>query len=774
LSNYARRPKRIIAGVLAGALALSVTPILGFTGVASADHITVADPTGEGNFCEDVPQQEPFTDVQTSDPSYEEIVCLVATEITTGVTATTYEPNSFVTRRQMALFLVRAAEEADRLEVGDTINELPAPADTDFTDTEDEEQFIEDAISQVAQAGVAQGFPDNSYRPGAPVSRRQMAAFIDRLYEYLTGEELPATQDYFDDDDTDSAEAQESTNAVAEAGIFIGNEDDTFRPAQEITRRQMANVLTRFLQVLFEEGFITQWAAEDTTPGNDTATTRPELVSASIVQTTSQGTTVRFTFDEALTGVGVVASSFNVYTFGSTGGAADFGTNAQVVNSDTRSVLVTFPNITTASGLAGQLSLATVDEGAVIGISGNPATDSNIIGDAPLNPGTTTQLVAGQTDAPDLVSVGNFRANPANVNETLVDFTFDEAADNQFNGYELVNVDGVNSNDDGVLIAGDGTTVHTVAFGNNAGVGAESSVTITAASIARGTVWYDTVHDAANTSWNPLQSADVSAGGNTETPDLVSAVIVRNQPAPAPAPPGTMIDAILYTFDEPVIDPVAGQFSAYMSDGVTEINGAVAVRSTSNDTQVAVVFGPAGILDLAVGASVEPGAVDEGAGAQNRPNLQDEVAVANVGTGPTTTSGRTAGPDLTGVAISERRDPFGTLIGGRVVFTFDEDVFGPSSGLFSIVLADGSIYDCTDATVGTTEDTDNQVTCTGFGAATTSQILSAVVGTVDDGAVTNQAAGTGPGTGTPAGAAGPESNPEGAEVATGSTGTPAS
>lgn len=261
MSNHAVRPRRILAGTLAGALALSVLPILGFMGVASAQE--VAEPIGAGNFCEDVPQTEPFTDVQTTDPSFGEIVCLVATEITTGVTATTYEPNSFVTRRQMALFLTRLASEADRLEVGDSINELPAPTAPTFSDVSGESQFVKDAISQLDQAGVAAGFPDNTYRPGTDVSRRQMAAFIDRLYAFLTGAALPnSATDHFADDNADSAAAQESTNAVAEAGIFIGNPDGTFRPADPISRRQMANVLTRTLQVLFENGEITAWAAE--------------------------------------------------------------------------------------------------------------------------------------------------------------------------------------------------------------------------------------------------------------------------------------------------------------------------------------------------------------------------------------------------------------------------------------------------------------------------------------------------------------------------------
>jgi hypothetical protein len=262
------RPRRIIAGVLAGALAITVSPILGFTGVASAQ--TEADPIGAGNFCEDVPQTEPFSDITAADPAFGHIVCLVATEITVGFPDGTYRPNAPTQRRQMALFLTRLADEADRLEVGDSIEELPAYDGTpDFSDHAAEAADQEAAIGRLNQAGVASGFPDGTYRPGASVSRRQMATFIYNLYDFLTGAPLPAaTEDHFTDDSGDTAEQQARTNAVAEAGIFIGNADGTFAPNTPITRRQMARVMTRTLQVLFEAGEITQWAAPAPPPGD--------------------------------------------------------------------------------------------------------------------------------------------------------------------------------------------------------------------------------------------------------------------------------------------------------------------------------------------------------------------------------------------------------------------------------------------------------------------------------------------------------------------------
>lgn len=504
-------------------------------------------------------------------------------------------------------------------------------------------------------------------------------------------------------------------------------------------------------------------AADEGAPASNTS--RPELVSASIVQTTAQGTTVRYTFDEALTGANVDVNDFFVYNFSSTGAPADTATTAQVDAGNTSSVLVTFPNIDSAA-LASQLSVATVEVGAVRGLQG--VDDTNIIGDAALNPGGTATLTAGTTAAPDLVSVGNFRANPADVNQTLVDFTFDEAAFNNGAGYHLVSTDGVNDNGTGAAIAGNGTTVHVVAF-QNGNLGPDSTVTITSGSVARGYVEAGTVDDlsGAGGNANPLQAADVANSGNSETPDLVSAIAVRNQPDSDNLTPWDTIDAILFTFDEPVLEPVAtaglptpfDAFQAYLSDG-SELSGINAVRSTANDTQVAVIFGEGGTLDLAVGASVLEGAVQEGTGSQARDNQEDEVGLANVGSGPTTVSGRTAGPDLIDVAVTERRDPFGTLIGARVTYTFDEDVVLDDETQLFIVLADGVQYTCDGGfATGTTEDTDSTVRCDSFGTATTTQILSAAVGTVGNGAVLNQAGGT-PALPTP----GTETNPEGAEA----------
>jgi len=256
LSIFAKRTKRIVAGTLAGALAMSVTPILGLVGTASAADALppVADPIGAGNVCENSPTTEPFTDVTDADPGHDEIACLFGAELTTGKTATTYEPNSPITRRQMALFIKRVIDKANELETGD-LTALPAYDGTpDFADVAAESAAVQEAVGQLNQAGVVQGTTATTYSPAQFVSRRQMAAFINRTQDFLTGDPFTTTGDFFDDDNGDTGE--DNLNAVASVGIFQGDGAGNVNPGGNLSRRQMAFVLLRHLQVVFDDGDI--------------------------------------------------------------------------------------------------------------------------------------------------------------------------------------------------------------------------------------------------------------------------------------------------------------------------------------------------------------------------------------------------------------------------------------------------------------------------------------------------------------------------------------
>ena len=515
-------------------------------------------------------------------------------------------------------------------------------------------------------------------------------------------------------------------------------------------------------------------AAQCALPG---ATTRPELVSATVVGTTATGqatptnpvgTTIRYTFDEPVANAGglvPVAGNFHAYNTGATQ-----YTGNDVVSVSGNEVVVRFTALNTTT-LAGALTVATVDEGAVRQTDG----ESNIIGDAALGSasgGATTTLPAGITVAPDLVSVGNFR-QAENAGDTAVDFTFDEAARTTAAPvFRLIKLDGTileleepangdNTAGGGTVPGGNGTTTITVVYNGPAA----NTPLLTAADIARGVVAEGSVAEqtnnetAAGLDTNELQAADVSNSGNTTTDDLVS-VALRPDTDTDGAGPDTDVDKALFTFDEAVTAADATDFFLYKVDGTAvagtagsaEINGA-------DPTQVLVSFGATG-TDNAVGGNIVTGAADD--------NLPDEAGVANSSTGASQTPGRTAAPDLTAVALSDRTSGgFGTVIGTYATYTFDEVVDGiVAEGDFALYLANGTrlspvAASCEIGPAAGTAD-DNTVRCAfapGGTPVSNSYAKAAVVGAVDDGAV-DDAAGT--------------LNPEGAEFTTGGTGTPAS
>ena len=105
-----------------------------------------------------------------------------------------------------------------------------------FTDIA-ETSFV-DAINWLRHAGITTGCGTDTYCPEGPVTRGQMAAFLNRALQ------LPAAdQDYFSDDDNSTF--QDDINRLRHAGITTGCGTDTYCPEGPVTRGQMAAFLYR-------------------------------------------------------------------------------------------------------------------------------------------------------------------------------------------------------------------------------------------------------------------------------------------------------------------------------------------------------------------------------------------------------------------------------------------------------------------------------------------------------------------------------------------------
>ena len=145
---------------------------------------------------------------------------------------TRFCPNDFVTRGQMAAFLVRAKGFS-------TIN-------SDYF-IDDEGSVFENAINRLRTAGVTQGCnpPANTrYCPDDFVTRGQMAAFLVRAFGYTSA----GTGDYFIDDNTSVFEG--AIDRLRAAGVTLGCNppaNNRYCPGDLVTRGQMAAFLKRAL-----------------------------------------------------------------------------------------------------------------------------------------------------------------------------------------------------------------------------------------------------------------------------------------------------------------------------------------------------------------------------------------------------------------------------------------------------------------------------------------------------------------------------------------------
>jgi hypothetical protein len=501
-------------------------------------------------------------------------------------------------------------------------------------------------------------------------------------------------------------------------------------------------------------------------------TDAPELIGAQFVRTTNnrgnESTTVRYTFDEDVV-ADVDEDSFFLYTFDGEQITTDDDDNPPLRDpddalrdpNDESSVLVVFP--VTARDFA-DVTLATVDRGAVQ----DRSEAENPIGDAPIGAGVTFE--PGRTDAPDLVSIDNFREDTATESATAVDFTFDEPAfvvDPTTGQFQLIQPDGNDLLGTPVEraggVQGDGTQTITVSFADPDSDGDGTTEPITAEDVARAVVLAGTVSDAApddDGNLNPLQATDSDV--ETTLPDLASATIDEGN------------STVTYTFDQDVVVVDETLFQVYDRDGTefsgTDVSGA---DNDPDDSTVVVVF-EGGALDAVTGASVDEGAVRQTGGA--RVNQEDEVGASS----DPVAAGTTVGPDLTDVIreIETRTttNPFTgeqttEVTGVTLRFIFDDEANLPEmptgfEGQFFVVAQSGERFEltrCEEANQTTVSGDENVIVCDApqdndrirpgnQGTEEFEAARDAVLGTVEAGAVTDDE-GT--------------DNPEGAEAISG-------
>ena len=118
----------------------------------------------------DVSGSLPFTDVKYTDYYYDAVLWAYKNDITTGLTATTFGPNSTVTRGQVVTFLWRAMGEDE------------VSASNPFTDVKRSDYYYE-AVLWAVKNDVTTGLTSTTFGPNSGCTRGQIVTFLYRAYE---------------------------------------------------------------------------------------------------------------------------------------------------------------------------------------------------------------------------------------------------------------------------------------------------------------------------------------------------------------------------------------------------------------------------------------------------------------------------------------------------------------------------------------------------------------------------------------------------------------
>ncbi len=187
-----------------------------------------------------------FRDVPSGSVSEDAINCMANYGIMPGTSQGIFQPRLGVTRQQMALFLIRAADPAGI--------DIPEAEDQGFRDIDGLSREVRDAINQLVELRITRGKTANTFDPDSVVNRRQMAQFLTRFLDAapvaeggVSIESVVPDDTVFDDVRDLPHDPYDAIRLLFELGITKGTTASTFGPQQPVTRAQMALFISRIM-----------------------------------------------------------------------------------------------------------------------------------------------------------------------------------------------------------------------------------------------------------------------------------------------------------------------------------------------------------------------------------------------------------------------------------------------------------------------------------------------------------------------------------------------
>lgn len=199
--------KRLISMMMAIVMLLSLFPFSAF-----ADEVTASDL--DGHWAEQVMQE------------------WMGYGIVAGYEDGTVRPDRSITRAEMTAML-------------DRVMDYQTKAANPFTDLDD--AWYTEVVLKANAAGVISGYPDNTVRPNATISRQEAVAMFARV---LSLDTTNAPEADFTDNDAVADWAKDAVNAMAAAGYIHGS-DGQFRPDAGITRAEVITIFNNIFDKLY-------------------------------------------------------------------------------------------------------------------------------------------------------------------------------------------------------------------------------------------------------------------------------------------------------------------------------------------------------------------------------------------------------------------------------------------------------------------------------------------------------------------------------------------
>mgnify|MGYP000600651249 CR=1 FL=1 len=192
-----------------------------------------------------------FTDVNNH-WAKDNMLFVVSRGLLSGTSATTFSPNTGMTRGMFVTALGRLA--------GVDPTDYQASM---FTDVK-EDAYYAPYVNWAAKTGVVSGTTDTTFAPDTNINREQMAVIM-KNYATKLGYTIPKTLEVvnFADSAGISSWAKEAVKSMQKAGILAGKTNNCFDPAGTATRAEVATVLRRFVEIVIDPQTANGWVQND-------------------------------------------------------------------------------------------------------------------------------------------------------------------------------------------------------------------------------------------------------------------------------------------------------------------------------------------------------------------------------------------------------------------------------------------------------------------------------------------------------------------------------